>query len=153
VGEGTYILPLVSIVETVQPRAETLSRVFGIGETITIRGRVLPVLRPDRLFGVAARAQDPTDGLVVIVEHDGRKVALLVDELLGQQRVVIKSLETNFRKLDGIAGATILGDGHVALILDVPGLVALGRSRERSSRRSGEEAGPGGAGRLVGAGR
>lgn len=134
VGEETYILPLASIIETVQPKSEALARVFDVGEGITVRGRVLPMLRLERLFGVTARAQDPTEGLVVIVDHDGRKVALLVDELLGQQRVVIKSLEANFRKLDGVAGATVLGDGRVALILDVPGLVALGRAQSPSSR-------------------
>ena len=109
---------------------------FGAGEAITIRGEVLPVLRLHRVFGVTPTEEDPTRGLVVIVEHDGRKVAMLVDELLGQQQVVIKSLETNFRKLEGIAGATILGDGRVALIVDVPGLVALGLGRLRPAERS-----------------
>ena len=66
---------------------------------------------------------DPTQALLVIVENDGRKVALLVDELIGQSQVVIKSLESNYRKVEGIAGATILGDGRVALILDIPGLI------------------------------
>jgi two-component system chemotaxis sensor kinase CheA len=113
----------------------------------------MPILRLDRIFGVAGRAGEPTDGLVVIVEHDGRKLALLVDELLGQQRVVIKSLEANFRKLDGVAGATILGDGRVALILDVPGLVMISRSLRSGQRGGAEAASRGEAGRLVGAGR
>ena len=153
VGEETYILPLASIVETVQPRRGDLTRVFGVGEAITVRGLVMPILRLDRIFGVAGRAGEPTDGLVVIVEHDGRKLALLVDELLGQQRVVIKSLEANFRKLDGVAGATILGDGRVALILDVPGLVMISRSLRSGQRGGAEAASRGEAGRLVGAGR
>jgi two-component system chemotaxis sensor kinase CheA len=134
VGAETYILPLVSIVESVQPKRGDLNAVFGSGETVTVRGQVLPMLRLHRLFAIAPRSEDPTRGLVVIVEHDGRKVALLVDDLLGQQQVVIKSLETNFQKLPGVAGATILGDGRVALILDVPGLAALGRSAARQPR-------------------
>jgi two-component system chemotaxis sensor kinase CheA len=134
VGGETYILPLVSIIESVQPKRGDLNAVFGSGETVTVRGQVLPMLRLHRLFAIAPRSEDPTRGLVVIVEHDARKVALLVDDLLGQQQVVIKSLETNFQKLPGLAGATILGDGRVALILDVPGLAALGRSAARQPR-------------------
>jgi two-component system, chemotaxis family, sensor kinase CheA len=134
VGGETYILPLVSIVESIQPRRGDLNAVFGAGETVTMRGRVLPVLRLHRLFGVAPRSEDPTRGLIVIVEHDSGRVALFVDDLLGQQQVVIKSLEKNFQKLPGVAGATILGDGRVALILDVPGLVNLGRATLRLPR-------------------
>jgi two-component system, chemotaxis family, sensor kinase CheA len=141
VGSHTYIVPLLSIIESVRPRAANLSRIFGTGEAITIRGEVLPVLRLHRVFGVTPTVEDPTEGLVVIVEHEGRKVALLVDELLGQQQVVIKSLETNFRKLEGIAGATILGDGRLALIVDVPGLVSLGLGRSRHGERSRAGAG------------
>jgi two-component system chemotaxis sensor kinase CheA len=125
VGGASYVLPLVSIVESVRPKREGLNRLFGDVETVTIRGEVLPLLRLHRLLGVTPRAADPTQGLVVVVEHDRRKSALLVDELLGQQQVVIKSLEANFKKVEGVAGATILGNGNVALILDVPGLVAL----------------------------
>ncbi|MGH7263532.1 MAG: chemotaxis protein CheA [Candidatus Rokuibacteriota bacterium] len=134
VGDATYVLPLVAIVESIQPRLESVHRVFGAGEAVTVRGQVLPLLRLHRLFGITPRAEDPTHGLVVIAEHDGRRVALLVDELLGQQQVVIKSLETNFQKLEGIAGATILGDGRVALILDVPGLVAMSRDVARAAK-------------------
>ena len=83
--------------------------------------------------------EDPTEALIVIVEHDGRRVALLVDELLGQEQVVIKSLEANFQRTEGVAGATILGDGHVTLILDVPGLMTLARS-ERQRARDGRTA-------------
>jgi two-component system chemotaxis sensor kinase CheA len=135
VGDETYIIPLASIVESVQPRRESLHQVFGVGDAIAVRGRVLPMLRLHRLFGLTPRSEDPTDGLVVIAEHEGRQAALLVDELLGQQQVVIKSLEANFQKLQGVAGATILGDGRVALILDVPGLVAMSRSASRVRER------------------
>ncbi len=128
VGGQTYVVPLASIIESLQPKRELLNRVLGDAEAITIRGRVLPMLRLHRLFGVAPRAEDPTRGFAVIVEHDGGRVALLVDELLDQQQVVIKSLETNLQKIRGVAGATILGDGRVALILDVPELVLLNRT-------------------------
>jgi two-component system chemotaxis sensor kinase CheA len=137
VGAETYIVPLTSIVESVRPRRGSVTRVLGTGEAVTIRGHALPMLRLHRLFGVSTRVQDPTEGLVVIVEHEGRKVALLVDELLSQQQVVVKSLETNFRKTEGVGGATILGDGRVALILDVPGLIALAREERRSAAVAG----------------
>jgi two-component system chemotaxis sensor kinase CheA len=141
VGEQSYVLPLVSIVESVRPRRESLNRVFGEAETVTIRGQVLPLLRLHQLFGIAPRSEDPTQGLVVIVDHDGRHIALFVDELLGQQQVVIKSLEANFRKVEGLAGATILGNGNVALILDVPGVVGL--SHQARTRATGVLVGAG----------
>lgn len=125
VGAYVYVLPLLAITECVRPSAETLSAVLGRGEACIIRGEVLPLFRLHRLFDVADAVEDPIQGLTVIIEHAGRRMALLVDELLGQQQVVIKSLEANFQKIEGIAGATILGDGRVALILDVPGLVSL----------------------------
>jgi len=95
---------------------------------VIVRGETLPVLRGHRLLGVCNAITDPTRGLLVIVESDGRRVALLVDELCGQQQVVIKNLDANFRRVDGVMGATIMGDGRVALILDVPGLMRLAGS-------------------------
>jgi two-component system chemotaxis sensor kinase CheA len=123
VGEEVYILPLTSIVESIRPKAGDVRVVAGRSEVALVRGEVLPILRLYQVFGATPLITDPTRGLLVIVENDGRKVALLVDELIGQSQVVIKSLETNYRKVDGIAGATILGDGRVALIIDVPGLI------------------------------
>jgi two-component system chemotaxis sensor kinase CheA len=130
VGDESYVLPLMAIVESVRPRADQLTRLLGTAEVVTIRDRVIPMLRVHRILGVPPRSDDPSDGLLVIVEHDGAQVALLVDELLGQQQVVIKSLERHFAKVRGLAGATVLGDGRVRLILDVAGLVALGGARE-----------------------
>ncbi len=127
VGEEIYILPLVAITESVRPSRGSIHRLTSGAEVIMIRDKGLPVLRLHRLFGVRPKSEDPAEGLVVIVEYEGRQAALFVDELLAQQQVVIKSLESNFSKVEGVAGATILGDGRVALILDVPGLVALGR--------------------------
>jgi two-component system chemotaxis sensor kinase CheA len=128
VGEQVFILPLVAITESIQPRRGDVKLVVGRGEAVHLRGEFIPVLRLHSLFGIAPRSHDAAGGLLVIVESEGRKAALLVDDLLEQQQVVLKSLETNFRKVEGIAAATILGDGRVALILDVPGLIRRGRS-------------------------
>jgi two-component system chemotaxis sensor kinase CheA len=125
VGEHTYVMPLVSIVESIRPLREQVRDMAGRGEVVVVRKEPLPLLRLGRMFHIPAEVDDPARGLVVIVEHEGRQLALLVDELLGQQQVVVKSLETNFRKVEGITGATILGDGRAALILDIAGLVAM----------------------------
>jgi two-component system, chemotaxis family, sensor kinase CheA len=125
VGAQEYILPLASIQETVRPARANVHTVGPDAEIVLVHGRPLPILRLHRLFGVEPTTADPWEGLLVIIEHDRQVAALLVDELLGQQQVVIKSLEANYTKVHGIAGATILGDGRVALILDVAGLIAL----------------------------
>jgi two-component system chemotaxis sensor kinase CheA len=128
VGEGTFIVPLIAVVESLQPRREQLRSVLGQGEVVVVRGQPVPLIRLHRVLGLPGETTDPTCALVVIVEQDDGLVALLVDDVLGQQKVVIKSLERNFRRTEGISAATILGDGRVALILDVPGLVACRRS-------------------------
>lgn len=122
VGDEVYILPLTAIVESLRPPRESLRTVLGRGEVVALRGEFVPLLRLHAVFGTTTRITDPTEGLVVIVEHDGRRLGILVDEILGQAQVVIKTLEQNFRKIEGVMGATIMGDGRVALILDVPGL-------------------------------
>ena len=129
VGDQVYVLPLVAIIESVRANRGSVHAIGGSREVIVVRGEKLPLLRLGWLFGVRASTEDPTEGLVVMVENEERRTALLVDGLLGQQQVVIKSLDTHFRKVDGVAGATILGDGRVSLVLDVAGLVGLGRSR------------------------
>ncbi len=125
VGRENFILPLVSILESIQVRANDVSRIAGKTEVFKLRDEYLPVIRLHRIFDVEPGRLDLTEGLIVVVDNDRQRVGVFVDELLGQQQVVIKSLETNFKKVDGISGATILGDGTVALILDVPGLVTL----------------------------
>ncbi|MGH8231480.1 MAG: chemotaxis protein CheW, partial [Steroidobacteraceae bacterium] len=123
VGSESYIVPLTAIVESLLLRAASVSQVVGHGEVLSFRGEYLPVVRLDKVFaarGNQAHAAD--DGLIMVVEGDGRRVGLCVDELLGQQQVVVKTLEANYGHVDGIAGATILGDGSVALILDIAGL-------------------------------
>lgn len=124
-GDEVYIIPLVSITESIRPKPADLSSVVGRGEVVSVRGQALPIIRLYEQFDVIPNVTDPTQGLLVIVEREGRRVALLVDELLGQQQVVIKSLETNYRKVPGVSGATIMGDGRVAMILDIPGLIRL----------------------------
>jgi len=123
VGKQNYIVPLISIIESLQIKQGALNRVAGQGEVFSFRGDYVPVIRLHEIFGVEPRAHDLHQGLIVIVEGDGRRVGLFVDDLLGQQQVVIKSLETNYGHIDGVSGATILGDGSVALILDLPGII------------------------------
>ena len=123
VGEESYIVPLTAIVESLQLRSAPVNHVVGYGEVLSFRGEYLPLVRLQKLFDSRARtAPEPRDGLIMVVEGDGKRVGLCVDELLGQQQVVVKTLETNYGHVEGIAGATILGDGSVALILDMAGL-------------------------------
>jgi two-component system chemotaxis sensor kinase CheA len=125
VGSETYIVPLTSIIESLQLKPENVSRLAGSGEVFSFRGNYLPVIRLHEVFGIEPRTRQLHEGLVVVVEGEGRRVGLFVDDLLGQQQVVIKSLETNYGHVEGVSGATILGDGSVALILDLGGLIRV----------------------------
>lgn len=125
VGRETYIVPLLSILESLQPRSESVKTVIGKGELINVRNTYLPIVRLYEVFSLQPEHTDPTKGILLILETEGECVAVLVDEILGQQQVVIKSMEQNFRKVEGIAGATILGDGTVGFILDVRGLLEI----------------------------
>jgi two-component system, chemotaxis family, sensor kinase CheA len=129
VGSETYIVPLISIVESMQLKANGITRLSGRTEVLSFRGEYLPIIRLHDLFGVEPRSRALHEGLVVVAEGDGRRIGLFVDDLLGQQQVVIKSLETNYGHIAGVSGATILGDGSVALILDVPGLIRAASMR------------------------
>lgn len=125
VGPDRFVLPLVSIIESLRPKREHIRRPAGEREIVLVRGETLPLVRLHELFEIEDAVTDPSEALVVIVEHEGRLLALLVDELLGHLQVVIKSLEENFRRVEGALGATILGDGRAALILDISGLAVL----------------------------
>jgi two-component system chemotaxis sensor kinase CheA len=125
VGEETYVFPLASVLESFQRKTGDVQTVKGDREVISLRGEFIPVVRLQSLLAVGAHAETSERTLLVLVESEGRRAAMAVDELLGQQQVVIKSLETHYRRVEGISGATILGDGRVALILDVPGLMRL----------------------------
>lgn len=127
VGRELYIVPLVSVIESLQPKPDQVKTVVGRGELVNVRGTYHPIVRLADVFGAKADCSDPTKALLMIVEAEGERVALMVDELLGHQQVVIKSLERNFRKVNGIAGATILGDGTVGVILDIRGVIVLSR--------------------------
>lgn len=129
VGTETYIVPLITIIESLQLTAGMVNRVAGQGEVFWFRDAYVPVVRLHQMFRVEPRTVQLHEGLIMVVEGEGRRVGLFVDDLLGQQQVVIKSLETNFRRVDGVSGATILGDGAVALILDVPGLIRVASQR------------------------
>ena len=123
-GEN-YILPLISIIETIEIKKTDIKQVSGKGELYALRNEYIPIIRLYEVFNLTPHTIELEQGLVVIVEGDGKKVGLFIDDLLGQQQVVIKSLEDNYRKVRGLSGATILGDGTVALIIDVSGLMAL----------------------------
>jgi two-component system chemotaxis sensor kinase CheA len=121
VGGETYVLPLASVVESFQLRPGRLGSIAGGGQVVHVRDDYLPVVALDELFDVPERAEQA--GLMVTVEAEGQRIALRVDELLGQQQVVVKNLERNYRRVPNVSGATILGDGRVALIIDVIALV------------------------------
>ena len=123
--EEIYIFPLLSVLESFRPKAADIREIPGKGEVVLVHGRPVRLLRLYQIFNVPACVTDATLGLVVVVEHQGKQLGILVDELLGEMQVVMKNIETNYQKVEGIAAATILGDGQVAFILDVPGLGRL----------------------------
>ena len=127
VGEEVYILPLGYVIESLQPACADVKEIAGQGRVIKVREEYLPLIPLHRIFEIEPRFTEPSQGIVVILESDGKKAALLVDGLVGQQQVVVKNLESNFRKVAGISGATILGDGGVSLILDVSALLRSSR--------------------------
>jgi len=125
VADETFVFPLASVLESFQRQGEDVQTVKGDREVISLRGEFIPVVRLQKLLALSSTSDAVERTLLVLVESEGRRAAMAVDELLGQQQVVIKSLETHYRRVEGISGATILGDGRVALILDVPGLMRL----------------------------
>jgi two-component system, chemotaxis family, sensor kinase CheA len=131
VGKEVYVISLLAIVETIQVARERVNTLAGRTEVFRLRDEYLPVVKLCDQFGVEPDSRNATDGLLVVVEADGKRAGVLVDDLLAQQQVVIKSLESNFKSVSGIAGATILGDGTVALIIDVPDFI------REAVRRSG----------------
>ncbi len=129
VGGEHYIFPLVSIIESLQLQAKQVNQVPGQGELFRFRGEYIPILRLHNLFACSDAVTSIAQGIVVVVESDGRHVGVLIDHLAGQQQAVIKSLDNHYRRVEGVSGATILGDGSVALILDVPGLIRLAQRK------------------------
>lgn len=127
IGDEIYILPLSYVIESLQPTASDIKNINGQGSVIKVRGDYLPLISLYQVFDIQPRFTNPTDGIVIILESSGKKAALFVDELVGQQQVVVKNLESNYRKVAGISGATILGDGCVSLIVDVAALLRSNR--------------------------
>ncbi|MGH1510980.1 chemotaxis protein CheA [Ralstonia solanacearum] len=122
-GEEVFILPLSCVAESLQPRPEDIKAVPGGGRLLKVRNEYLTLVPLYERFRITPSIADPSEGIVVILDSEGKKIALQIDELVGQQQVVVKNLETNYRKVSGISGATILGDGSVALIIDVSALM------------------------------
>ncbi len=131
VGNEVFIVPLVAIVESLQIKPDLVNRVSGNMELYRLREDNVPIIPIYREFSIEADKTDLDNALLVVVEGEGSKIGLLVDDLLAQQQVVIKSLESNYRRVNGVSGATILGDGSVALILDIPGLISSASQNRR----------------------
>ncbi|ADU68919.1 CheA signal transduction histidine kinase [Pantoea sp. At-9b] len=129
VADEVFILPLNAVMESLQPRAEELKPLAGGERVLEVRGEYLPLVELWNVFDVQHAKTDATQGIVVILQSAGRRYALLVDQLIGQHQVVVKNLESNYRKVPGISAATILGDGSVALIVDVSALQSLNREK------------------------
>jgi two-component system chemotaxis sensor kinase CheA len=142
VGPQRFLLPTVSIEHSFRPSAGDLSTVTGRGEVVQLRGELLPIFRLHRLFGVPDAVADPTQGLLIVIAGQSRRCALMVDALLGQQQVVIKSLGRELAGIPGVAGAAILGDGRIGLILDAAGLVALAQDSNQETKTAGPATGP-----------
>ena len=123
VGNEVFIVPLSSVIESLQPQTSQIRTVTGKGRVLQLREEYLPLLALYQFFNIPTEVREPEQGIIVVLEAEGRKVALQVDGLVSQQQVVIKNLESNYRRVAGVSGATILGDGRVALILDATEMV------------------------------
>lgn len=134
VGEEVYILPLNYVIESLQPMDKDVHSITADEHVMHVRGEYLALLELHKLFDVDGAVSAPTQGIAVIVQAEGTRFALLVDQLVGQHQVVVKNLETNYRKVPGISGATILGDGNVALIIDVAAVQRA--NRDKAAQRS-----------------
>ena len=134
IADHTYIIPLISIIESLQIDISKVSRVGKDLDVLRLRDEYIPILRLYNIFNHKGAIETLDKTLLVVVESDNQKVGLLVDDLLSQQQVVIKSLEANYQKVDGVSGATILGDGRVSLIVDISGLIKLSGLRKPGSQ-------------------
>jgi two-component system chemotaxis sensor kinase CheA len=135
VGSETYIIPLIAIVESLQIDNKLINRVSGDMVLYRLRDDNVPVLPIYQLFDLETECIEIDNALLVVVEADGQKVGLMVDDLLAQQQVVIKSLKDNYQQVAGISGATILGDGSVAMILDIPGMISMALEKAQYAQK------------------
>ncbi|MBI5213602.1 MAG: chemotaxis protein CheA [Nitrospirae bacterium] len=127
VGEEVFVIPITSVVESLRPRRDDVKTLGEKGEVVDVRGEYIPLLRLHEILGITPWKKDPWEAIVVVTRHEGTKYSLLADELLGEQQVVIKNLGRAMPQISDIAGGTILGDGKVALVLDVPGIVEMAK--------------------------
>jgi two-component system chemotaxis sensor kinase CheA len=138
VSGETYVIPTVSIIKSVKPGKEELSTVLTRGKMLSIQGRLIPLFRLGELFDVSRIGQENGDELVVVIEDEGRQAGLLIDELIGRQQIVIKSLGETMKNIPGISGGAIMPDGRVGLILDVGGLVKMASTEELEQKEAKE---------------
>jgi len=136
VGSEVYIIPLVTIVESLQVKEQLVNRVSGDMVLYRLREDNVPIIPIYNLFNIPAENKEISNALLVVVEADGQKVGLMVDDLLAQQQVVVKSLNENYQQVDGISGATILGDGSVAMILDIPGMIQMALKKSQRAQQA-----------------
>ena len=129
VGKHVYIFPLISIVESLQIKDNQINQVANGCSVLQLRNEYIPVIKLYEVFNLDAQCHRFEEGLLVVVEVGGEKIGILVDDLAAQQQIVIKSLEQNYGKIEGVSGATILGDGTVALIVDIAGLIRIAGSQ------------------------
>jgi two-component system chemotaxis sensor kinase CheA len=130
VGDEIYIIPLASVVESLQMSGDQVKTIANQGKVVEVRNEYLPVAPLSEIFQVPKKNEfdmESSGGIMVVVEVDGSRTAMLVDELVGQHQVVVKNLESNYKRVQGVSGATILGDGRVALIIDVSGVAKRAR--------------------------
>ncbi|MGV3069271.1 chemotaxis protein CheW, partial [Proteus mirabilis] len=136
VNDEVFILPLGTVVSSLQPEEEDIYPLAGDEKLLQVRGEYLPLIELHRTFNIEGAQTDITQAIAVIVQSAGRRYALLVDKLVGQHQVVVKNIESNYRKVPGISAATIMGDGSVALILDVPELQRLSHSQMTEKKKN-----------------
>jgi two-component system chemotaxis sensor kinase CheA len=134
VGNERYVIPVLSVVESLRPPPGIVNSIIGKGEMVTIRNHQIPLFRVDRIFRLKGAEQDPTKALVVVVEHEGKHAGLLVDDLIGMQQTVIKNLGAGLQQSTGFSGGAIMADGRIGLILDVSGVLKLARNETMSRR-------------------
>ncbi len=126
VGKQRYIIPTMSIIESIRPSKDAITTVKSKGEVINVRGQLYPMIRLHKLFSIPPVYNNPWEALVILIENNGRIKGVMVDDLLGQQQVVIKNLDKLFKPVKEISGSAIMGDGLVGLILDAEGIINSG---------------------------
>ena len=135
VGPETYVLPTISIIRSVKPTEADVATVFGQGEMLRLQGKLIPLYRMSRIYGIGDARESLADAIVVVVEDEERQAGLVIDELVGRQQVVIKSLGETMKNIPGISGGAIMPDGRVGLILDVGGLLRFATPERDNGHR------------------